>query len=75
MTVSFSGITRPVPAAVFDLPTVRALLWTRSICCHRSSRNSLSRSPQFRSTTRAGYMFLLRNFAASASMRAFSSAV
>ena len=30
---------------------------------------------QFRSTTRAGYMFLLRNFAASASMRAFSSAV
>src|ERR1019366_178958 len=74
-TVSFSGITRPVPASVFDLPTVRCFLWTRSICRHRSSRNSLSRSPQFRSTTRAGYMFLLRNFAASASMRAFSSAV
>src|SRR5258708_5430119 len=74
-TVAFSGITRPVPASVFDLPTVSCFLWTRSICRHRSSRSSLSRSPQFRSTTRAGYMFLLRSLAASASMRAFSSAV
>jgi hypothetical protein len=36
MTVSFSGITRPVPASVFDLPAASCLLWTRSICCHRS---------------------------------------
>lgn len=27
--VAFSGMTRPVPAAVFDLPTVRAFLWVR----------------------------------------------
>src|ERR1035438_142027 len=30
-TVAFSGITRPVPASVFDLPTVRCFLCTRSI--------------------------------------------
>src|ERR1035441_9635022 len=69
-TVSFRGITRPVPASVFDLPTVSCFLWTRSTCRHRSSRSSLSRRPQFRSSTRAGYMFLLRNLAASASIRA-----
>jgi hypothetical protein len=55
MTVSFSGITRPVPAPVLDLPTVSCFLWTRSIRHHRSLRSSLSRSPQFRSTDMRAY--------------------
>src|ERR1019366_1830101 len=43
MAVSFSGITRPVPASVFDLPTVSAFLCTRSICSHRCQEVSPAR--------------------------------
>jgi hypothetical protein len=46
--VVLSGITRPVPASLFDRPTVRTFLWTRSICSQRISRNSLSRRPVFK---------------------------
>src|ERR1019366_5458699 len=75
MAVSFSGITRPVPASVFDLPTVSAFLWIRSICFHRISRNSLSRRPVFRSNASAACICGVRNFCACSSIRGFSSAL
>ena len=53
MAVSLSGITRPVPASVFDLPTVSAFFCTKSICSQRISRSSLSRRPVFKSSARA----------------------
>ena len=50
IAVSLSGITRPVPASVFDLPAVSAFLWIRSICSRLTSHNSLSRRPVFKSS-------------------------
>ena len=50
-----AGSAARLPASVFDLPTVSVFFSRRSICCQRSWRSSLSRSPQFRSRTSAGF--------------------
>ena len=43
-TSSFSGITRPVAASVFDLPTVNVFLCTKSTWLHRSSRSLIAKT-------------------------------
>ena len=73
MTVSFSGITRPVPASVFDLASVSCFLWTRSICRYRSPQFLVAQSTV--QIYHEGRVHVLAPQLRSVRERAFSSAV
>jgi len=73
LTVSFSG--SPGPCLRRSLICPRELLLMDEVDLRHGVRATPYRAIRSQIHQRAGYMFLLRSFAASASMRAFSSAV